>query len=174
MPDYPRPEREEPDDLREAFAAEDAFRDLVSQVNERDAGSGASNLFRLVRSGEASWSGLSAGSRVAARQIEKMISEVEFPLPVAAAEPGPIHRRTSGFLLRTQPSADDGSRTWVIVEFPSGYASNARRLVAWLGDEERAEIGLPPARRGVTQAMIENGSVMYRLLCDPRTVVLLG
>ncbi len=174
MPDYPRPGRDDADDLRESFAAEDAFGDLVSQANEGDAGSGASNLFRLVRSGQAPWSGLSAGSRVAARQIERMISEVEFPLPAAAAEPGPIDRRVSGFLVRTQPSSGDEGRTWVIVEFPDGRGGNVRRLVAWLGDEERAEIALPPARRGVTQAMIENSSVMYRLLCDPRAVVLLG
>lgn len=175
MPDYPRPGWDEPDDLREAFAAEDAYGDLVSKADRSAAGSGASNLFRLVRSGQAPWSGLSGGSRAAARQIERMISEVEFPLPAAAAESGPIDRRVSGYLVRTQRSSGDEDRTWVIVEFPGdGRGSNVRRLVAWLGDEEREEIALPPARRGVSQTMIENSSAIYRLLCNPGTVVLLG
>jgi hypothetical protein len=174
MPDYQKPGRNELEDLRETFAAEDALGEFGAGLGRGKAHAGGAALYSLVRSAQTPWSSLTPGKRAAARQMERMISEVEFPLPVAAADTGPLDRRASGYLIRSQPSAGDEGWTWIIVEFPVGYAGSARRLIAWRGEDERAEISLPPARRGVSQAMIENDSALYRMLCDPKSVVLLG
>lgn len=167
MADFRRPSPDEMSEIRNAFASEDAARELVDQAAAVRPLKGAGTLFRDVRDGKVDWSSLSSGARQAVRQMDSMTATTELDLAVAAASDGPIERRAPGCSITFTPSQADPDRTYIVVRREDGADSGYTRLIIHLGEDERGEIVLPAIRRNVQQVLIDNASAEYRMLCDP-------
>lgn len=188
MTDLPAPTGAELAELRRAFAAEDAAREMIETANgaageEGDAPAARSlamsRLYAYVQ-GRIPYpdaeieAALRASPPLRAAQVRMLASGAlySFDLARAASDIGPLLRHGEGCALRYAESQADPNKLYVIVEVVRDGAQPAQ-LVLIDEDETTHRLDLPPPRRGLSQLLLDRESEALALLACPKTRAML-
>jgi hypothetical protein len=180
MSDFEAPDDKALEQAREAFAARQVSREMLSE--SEDDSSKAISMSRLYAYAEGRIAypdpeietalATSPSLRAANSRLLAAGPVYEFELARAASDGDLLPRRGEGCTIRYEDSRAERDHVYVVIEIEQGGGVPAQ-LVLFDPDDNCHRFDLPAPRRGIVQLLVERGSELLELLRNPTTRVLL-